>query len=207
MLGLGRRGRPETIRAIPLRHPWRWVSAVVVFVAAFAVVYTFATAPELQLARRRPVPVLSTDPRGNHRHPRVDGHRDGDRSLARGAARRHAPLREPGGLNRELVLHMVLPRDAGPRADLLLVQHRDHSSCIRLGIPFTHFTGSESPTRSISPFLAAMLGLGLNEAAYMSEIVRAGIISVDHGQTEAAQALGMTRVGVMRRIVLPRRCA
>jgi polar amino acid transport system permease protein len=51
--------------------------------------------------------------------------------------------------------------------------------------------------------MAAILGLGLNEAAYMAEIVRAGIISVEHGQTEAAQALGMTRLLVMQRIVLP----
>ena len=48
-----------------------------------------------------------------------------------------------------------------------------------------------------------MLALGLNEGAYMSEIVRAGIISVDEGQTEAAQALGMTRLQTMRRVVLP----
>ncbi len=55
----------------------------------------------------------------------------------------------------------------------------------------------------INPFAAVTLGLGLNEAAYMAEIVRAGIISVEHGQTEAAQALGMTRLRVMERIVLP----
>ena len=55
----------------------------------------------------------------------------------------------------------------------------------------------------ITPFAAAILGLGLNEAAYMSEIVRAGILSVDEGQTEAAHALGMTRLQTMRRIVLP----
>jgi len=55
----------------------------------------------------------------------------------------------------------------------------------------------------ITPFLAAILALGLNEAAYMAEIVRAGIISVDEGQTEAASALGMTRLQTMRRIVLP----
>ena len=48
-----------------------------------------------------------------------------------------------------------------------------------------------------------MLALGLNEGAYMAEIVRAGIISVDEGQTEAAQSLGMTRLLTMRRIVLP----
>ena len=55
----------------------------------------------------------------------------------------------------------------------------------------------------ITPFVAAILGLGLNEGAYMAEIVRAGIISVDEGQTDAAQSLGMTRLQTMRRIVLP----
>jgi polar amino acid transport system permease protein len=48
-----------------------------------------------------------------------------------------------------------------------------------------------------------VLGLGLNEGAYMSEIVRAGIISVDEGQQEAALSLGMSRLQTMRRIVLP----
>jgi polar amino acid transport system permease protein len=74
---------------------------------------------------------------------------------------------------------------------------------LSVGIPFTHIQWVGTTNQIVSPFLAAILGLGLNEAAYMSEVVRAGIISVDHGQTEAAQALGMTRVGVMRRIVLP----
>ncbi len=48
-----------------------------------------------------------------------------------------------------------------------------------------------------------ILGLGLSEAAYMAEIARAGILSVDRGQDEAAQALGMSRGKAMRRIVLP----
>jgi polar amino acid transport system permease protein len=55
----------------------------------------------------------------------------------------------------------------------------------------------------MTPFVAALLGLGLNEGAYMAEIVRAGIISVDPGQAEASQALGMTGGMTMRRIVLP----
>jgi polar amino acid transport system permease protein len=55
----------------------------------------------------------------------------------------------------------------------------------------------------ITPFVAALLGLGLNEAAYMAEIARAGIQSVDPGQTEAAHALGMNNSRTMRRIVLP----
>ena len=74
---------------------------------------------------------------------------------------------------------------------------------IDLGIPFgpslVHIDGNAFITK----FVAAMLALGLNEGAYMSEIVRAGIISVDEGQTDAASALGMTRLQTMRRIVLP----
>ena len=58
-------------------------------------------------------------------------------------------------------------------------------------------------TDVMTPFMAALLGLGLNEAAYMAEICRAGIQSVDEGQTEASQALGMTSAQNMRRIVLP----
>ncbi|WP_424211818.1 amino acid ABC transporter permease [Streptomyces sp. BI20] len=55
----------------------------------------------------------------------------------------------------------------------------------------------------MTPFVVALLGLGLNEGAYMAEIVRAGIQSVDEGQTEAGHALGMTQTKIMRRIVLP----
>ena len=52
-------------------------------------------------------------------------------------------------------------------------------------------------------FTAGLIGLALSEGAYMAEIVRAGIQSVDPGQTEAASALGMSRGTTMRRIVLP----
>jgi polar amino acid transport system permease protein len=55
----------------------------------------------------------------------------------------------------------------------------------------------------IVPLTAAILGLGLNEGAYMAEIVRAGILSVDPGQSEAAQALGMSRAQTLRRVILP----
>ncbi|NEA33811.1 amino acid ABC transporter permease [Streptomyces sp. SID13031] len=51
--------------------------------------------------------------------------------------------------------------------------------------------------------VAGVLGLGLSEAAYMAEIARAGIMSVDKGQLEAAEALGMSRGKAMRRVVLP----
>lgn len=55
----------------------------------------------------------------------------------------------------------------------------------------------------MTPFVAALLGLGINEGAYMTEIVRGGILSVDQGQLDAASTLGMTRLQAMRRIVLP----
>jgi polar amino acid transport system permease protein len=51
--------------------------------------------------------------------------------------------------------------------------------------------------------VAGVIGLGLSEAAYMAEIARAGILSVDKGQAEAAEALGMSSGKVMRRVVLP----
>jgi polar amino acid transport system permease protein len=74
---------------------------------------------------------------------------------------------------------------------------------IDLGIPFgpsfIHFNANDV----ITPFVAGLVALGLNEGAYMSEIVRAGIISVEEGQTDAAKALGMTRGQTMRRVVLP----
>ncbi|MFD4702780.1 amino acid ABC transporter permease [Streptomyces niveus] len=55
----------------------------------------------------------------------------------------------------------------------------------------------------MTPFLTALLGLGLNEAAYMAEICRAGLLSVDEGQTEASHALGMSHAKTLRRVVIP----
>lgn len=55
----------------------------------------------------------------------------------------------------------------------------------------------------MTPFLAALLGLGINQGAYTSEVMRAGMLSVDAGQYEAAEAIGMGRMLALRRIVLP----
>jgi polar amino acid transport system permease protein len=74
---------------------------------------------------------------------------------------------------------------------------------VSIGIPFGPDLISGDANTVITPFFAAILGLGLNQAAYQAEIVRAGIVSVDAGQTDAASALGMTRLRTMRRIVLP----
>jgi polar amino acid transport system permease protein len=74
---------------------------------------------------------------------------------------------------------------------------------VGLGIPFGPQFVTFETDDLITPFVAAWLGLAFNESAYMSEIVRAGILSVDEGQNEAAGALGMGRSMIMRRIVLP----
>ncbi|KSV87395.1 MULTISPECIES: amino acid ABC transporter permease [Sinorhizobium/Ensifer group] len=55
----------------------------------------------------------------------------------------------------------------------------------------------------VTPFVAAVLGLGVNEGSYLTEVVRGGISSVDKGQKEAAHTLGMTPGQTMRRIILP----
>lgn len=55
----------------------------------------------------------------------------------------------------------------------------------------------------MTPFLASLLGLGLNQGAYTSEVIRAGLLSVDAGQYEAAQTIGITHLRSLRRIVLP----
>lgn len=86
---------------------------------------------------------------------------------------------------------------------------------LELGLPFDNYwmpaLGLDGDARFYSvpmnevltPFMAALLALALSQGAYMAEIVRAGLLSVDKGQTEAAQALGMGRGLILRRITLP----
>ncbi|WP_024356988.1 amino acid ABC transporter permease [Leucobacter chironomi] len=74
---------------------------------------------------------------------------------------------------------------------------------ITLGIPFTEAVATISTKDLLSYFTLAIIGLALNEAAYMAEIVRAGLLSVDKGQSEAATALGLGWWHTMLRVVLP----
>ena len=74
---------------------------------------------------------------------------------------------------------------------------------LTFGIPFGPTFYTVNANVLVTSFVAGALGLSLNEGAYMAEIVRAGIISVDDGQTEAAQSLGMSKALTLRRIVLP----
>jgi polar amino acid transport system permease protein len=196
-------GRPELIKAIPVRHPGRWVAAVVVLAIFAGVVDQVVAAPDL--------------------HWDVVGAFLFHQSILNGL-RVTLELTVIAmvigvGLGAMLAVMRLSPNPVVStvswfyiwffRGTPVLVQlffwyHlQTILRYITIGIPFTTVQWQAATNDVISPFLAAILGLGLNEAAYMAEIVRAGIISVEHGQTEAAQALGMTRLQVMRRIVLP----
>jgi polar amino acid transport system permease protein len=74
---------------------------------------------------------------------------------------------------------------------------------LSLGVPFTSWHVDGSTNSIISPFLASILALGLAEAGYMAEIVRAGIVAVPRGQVEAALSIGLTPQAALRKIVLP----
>jgi polar amino acid transport system permease protein len=80
----------------------------------------------------------------------------------------------------------------------------DHQLLSLLGFPDANAQIFGVDARTIGAgFVAGLLALALSEAAYMAEIVRAGILSIDPGQNEAAQALGMSRLLTLRRVVLP----
>lgn len=74
---------------------------------------------------------------------------------------------------------------------------------LSIGIPFGPVFGSWSSTELISPLTAALIGLSLHEAAYMSEIIRSGINAVDSGQKDAAKAMGFNSWRTFSRVVLP----
>jgi len=74
---------------------------------------------------------------------------------------------------------------------------------VKIEIPFGPTLFTADTNTLITPFLAAILALGLNQGAYTAEIIRSGLLAVDHGQTEAAAALGMTKSQTLRKIVLP----
>jgi polar amino acid transport system permease protein len=195
--------RPDAIKAIPVRHSWRWVSAVVVLALAGLAIDILATAPQLDW---RVV--------GKYLfNPQILGG-------VRVTLELTAIAMVMGIVLGALLAVMRLSKNpvvSGVswfyiwffRGTPVLVQIFFWFNIaailpkITIGIPFTTLQWVGVTNKLISPFLAAILGLGLNEAAYMAEVVRAGIISVEHGQTEAAQALGMTRTQVMRRVVLP----
>ena len=74
---------------------------------------------------------------------------------------------------------------------------------LSLAIPFGPALASWETNSVITPMTAAIVGLALNEAAYMAEIIRGGLLSVDRGQFETAEAFGMTKGRALWRIIIP----
>jgi polar amino acid transport system permease protein len=74
---------------------------------------------------------------------------------------------------------------------------------LSIAIPFGPTLASWDTNSVITPITAAIVGLALNEAAYMAEIIRGGLLSVDRGQAETAEAFGMTKGRALWRIIIP----
>jgi polar amino acid transport system permease protein len=200
---IARTGPPEEIKAVPVRHPGRWIAAAIVAILLVALVNSMVT------------------------NDRFEWNVVGDYLFSSRILHGLVITLELTALAMAIgiVLGVILalmrlspnPLLSGSswiyiwlfRGTPVLVQILFWNNIaalypsIDLGIPFGPSFVHLNANDLITPFLAGTLGLGLNEGAYMSEIVRAGIISVDEGQTDAAQALGMTRLKTMRRIVLP----
>lgn len=196
-------GRPEALKAIPVRHPGRWVMAAVVAVLAAMAVSSVLTNPNWN---------WSLVFEWIFSEPIVKGV---------GVTLVLTVLSMFLGVTLGILL-AVMRLSPNPvlsgvawfyiwvfRGTPVYVQLFMWGSIIALysqlslGIPFGPEFFTFDTKVLIPAFVAALLGLSLNEGAYMAEIVRAGIVSIDEGQTEAATALGLSRAQTLRRIVLP----
>ncbi|MER7504046.1 amino acid ABC transporter permease [Nonomuraea pusilla] len=195
--------RPGLIRAVPVRHPGRWVAAAVIVVLAAMLVNNILTNTAYNWAEQWKY-FLSP--------PVLNGVRNTIWLTL---------VAMVGGVLLGIVLALMrlspnpLMRGASwlylwvfrgtPLYTQLLIWGNIGALFpkLGLGIPFGPEFVTAQMNSLYSAAMAAALGLVLNEAAYMAEIIRAGILSVDPGQNEASQALGMTRMQTMRRVVLP----
>jgi len=195
---------PDEIKAIPVRHPGRWVAAAVVLYLAIAIANSMASNSRFEWAIIRHYFTSSRVLHGLVVTLELTG-----ASMAIGialgvvlAVMRLSPNPLVSGAS---WFYIWIFRGTPVLVQILFwFNIAAIYPSFAIGLPFggpqvAHINA----TTAITPFVAGVLALGLNEAAYYSEIVRAGIISVEEGQTEAAQSLGMTRLLTMRRIVLP----
>jgi polar amino acid transport system permease protein len=190
-------------RVIPLRHPGRWVATVVVLVVLAQVAHGLVTNPFYQWDRFgywffRPV-ILDGLLVTLHvtAWAAVLG-------LLGGTALALARLSRSPVLQAVSWAYVWLFRSV-PLIVLLLFLYNFSAlySSLGLGIPFGPVFVTFGVTTLATETVIAVVGLSLNEAAYAAEIVRAGILSVDQGQHEAAAALGLPRRYQFRRIVAP----
>ncbi|KGI68196.1 amino acid ABC transporter permease [Mycolicibacterium rufum] len=195
---------PQTIDAVPLRHPWRWVAAAVILIFAFLFLYGAATNQAYRWSvfaeyvfdkRVLTVGLVNTLQLTVY-----------SMALAIALGVLLAVMRlSPNPVFRWVSwVYLWIFRGTPIYVQLVfwgLIPTIYQQ--VRLGVPFgPTFFQVDLQTLSI-PFLLATLGLALNEAAYMAEIIRAGISSVPEGQLEASTALGMSWGLAMRRTVLP----
>ena len=196
-------GRPEEIKAVPVRHPGRWVAAAIVVIVAVAIINSVATNPNF--------------------HWHIVGQYLFDPRILRGVRLTieltivSMVIGIIGGIVLAVMRLSPNPLVSGAswlyifvfRGTPLLVQIFFWNNIsalypkLSIGIPFGPALIHPNANSVLKPFIVCILALGLNEAAYMAEIVRAGIISVNEGQSEAAASLGMSRLLTMRRVVLP----
>ncbi|MEU9012349.1 amino acid ABC transporter permease [Streptomyces sp. NPDC048479] len=178
---------PEEIRAIPVRHVGRWVSGLIVVALLATLIYAFS--------------------QGDVRWATVGDFLFDDRVLkGLGRTLLISVLSMAIGLVLGVVFAVMrLSKNpvTGAVSWLYIWFFRGTPVYVQLLLWFNLALNKDEMTDVMTPFVVALLGLGLNEGAYMAEIVRAGIQSVDEGQTEASHALGMTNTRTMRRVVLP----
>lgn len=193
----------EVIKAVPVRHPGRWVAAVVVLVLAAMLVHSLITNPRFEwpvvgqwfLSDRILSGLLNT--LELTAISMVIG-------IVLGALLAIMRLSSNPLLSGVAWLYIWFFRGVPLFVQLLFWGFISALyPKLSIGVPFGPAFFTFSANDIITAFGAAILGLGLNEAAYMAEIVRAGIQVVDQGQSEAAAALGMSRTLTLRRIVLP----
>ena len=150
----------------------------------------------------RPLPVRPTHPARSAPDDRADDRLHGARRRARRRARRDAPVAQPAYL-RHSWLYIWFFRGTPVLVQLLFWYNvAALYPKIGLGIPFGPSFVHLDANTAITPFMVVLLGLGLNEAAYMSEIVRAGIISVTRVRPRRPPAR-LTRLQTMRAIRSP----
>ena len=194
---------PELIRAVPLKHYGRWVGAVVTILIAALVVRLFVVTPNINW-------------------PKVGSYLTTEQILL---GLELTIILTIVGMVIGVVLGVVVAvmhLSVNPvlrtiswffiwifRGTPLLIQILFWFNIalilpsVGIGIPFTDWWVSSNTNTLVTAFVAAAVALGLNEAAYMSEIVRAGILVIDPGQTEAGLAVGMKRKLMFRVVILP----
>ena len=195
---------PDEIRALPVRHPGRWIAGAIVAYFAVAAISAMATNKNFEWSVVRQFMTENTVLHGLLVTLELTASAMGI-GIVLGVLLAVMRL-SPNPLVSGLAWVYIWFFRGTPQLVQILFWFNIAAlfPTIALGLPFGGPQAAHiNLTTLITPFVAGMLALGLNEAAYFSEIVRAGIISVDEGQSEAAQALGMTRLLTMRRIVLP----